>query len=500
MSPECDSVSLTSPLDHAGILLQVLNTLGPGHHLFISDVSKLWRESYKRVDSVQIAARRRGRYREAIITVTADTTLCSAVFEAANRVKLAHECGLTFHSPQLQRIAGRAAELSVLQAAHERGLALTEEVVNGAAQAASVFKLQWLHIEQGCRLHDGFTYYAARSGDVDLLRWSKDHGCEFTANTYMGAAAGAHIHVLEYLHDEGCAWGDFNEGCAWDELACSAAAAYGHLATLQWLHEHGCPWQPEEICNNAAEGGSAAMLLYLVQQRCVISAETMVRAAACGNLAACQFLVAQQCPCTAEACAEAAVGGHLETVRFLHENGCPWDAATMCYGAAKSGNVELLQYLKQQGCAFIEVVMDGAAYAGHTHVCQYLRTEQCPWGRSTCYYAAGSGHVDTLRWLHEQGCPWNIQAVRMAAATVGWLPVAQYLQGVQPAASTAQLTEMLRSAGGHHRSVVAKWLRQQGAEWPAVLSFDGVPWRDNMVQWARDEGCTSQLQPEDGDL
>jgi hypothetical protein len=45
---------LNSPLDDPGILLQILNILGPGHHLLISAVSKAWRESYKMVDSVHI--------------------------------------------------------------------------------------------------------------------------------------------------------------------------------------------------------------------------------------------------------------------------------------------------------------------------------------------------------------------------------------------------------------------------------------------------------------
>jgi hypothetical protein len=46
--------SATSPLEDASILLHVLNILGPGHHLFISAVSKAWRETYKRVASVQV--------------------------------------------------------------------------------------------------------------------------------------------------------------------------------------------------------------------------------------------------------------------------------------------------------------------------------------------------------------------------------------------------------------------------------------------------------------
>jgi hypothetical protein len=46
-------IGAAAPLDDAGILLHVLNNLGPG--LFISAVSKAWRDSYVKVASVQMA-------------------------------------------------------------------------------------------------------------------------------------------------------------------------------------------------------------------------------------------------------------------------------------------------------------------------------------------------------------------------------------------------------------------------------------------------------------
>jgi hypothetical protein len=83
--------------ENAGILLHVLSTLGPGHHLFISAVSKAWSESYERIASVQIAGP--GYHYDDVVvlhSITTQTTLCSAVFASASRVTLAHECGLTF--------------------------------------------------------------------------------------------------------------------------------------------------------------------------------------------------------------------------------------------------------------------------------------------------------------------------------------------------------------------------------------------------------------------
>jgi hypothetical protein len=39
----------------------------------------------------------------------------------------------------------------------------------------------------------------------------------------------------------------------------------------------------------------------------------------------------------------------------------------------------------------------------------------------------------------------------------------------------------------------AQWLRQQGAEWPAVLGKFHIKWSGTLLQWARREGCTSEL-------
>jgi hypothetical protein len=221
----------------------------------------------------------------------------------------------------------------------------------------------------------------------------------------------------------------------------------------------------------------------------------MLCAATQGHLAVCQFLVAEQCPCDAEACAQAASGGHLETVRFLHESGCPWNVNTVSKRAAESGSIELLRYLRQQGCTFGADAMCAAAQRGYLNICQYLRAEQCPWDTRACEVAASDGHVDTLRWLSEQGCPYDAHDVRVAAVEggffEGYVSVLNYAQSLEPAPTAAQLTHLLSRALVRSQLATAQWLRQQGAEWPAEIHFYKSPWSDDVLQWAREAGCTS---------
>jgi hypothetical protein len=243
-----------SPLNDASILLHVLNILGPGQHFFISAVSKAWKESYARVDGVQMAGITADYDDEVVLhTITSKMTLCSAVFASAATIKRANECGRGFASAELQRMAGRAADISTLQTAVELGLQLTEEVLIGAAEVASLPKLRWLHIEQECPLPRGICDWAAKSGSIETLIWLRKHGERFRRSTCESATAGAHLHILQFLRDQ---------GCAWDVYACSAAAKNGHLSTLQWLNEQGCPWESDEICYVRMQQRAAASTCY----------------------------------------------------------------------------------------------------------------------------------------------------------------------------------------------------------------------------------------------
>jgi hypothetical protein len=68
------AASPTSPLEDAGILLHVLQILGPGQHLLISAVSKAWREQYKRVADVQKLGLFQNYYNKILLTISSTTS------------------------------------------------------------------------------------------------------------------------------------------------------------------------------------------------------------------------------------------------------------------------------------------------------------------------------------------------------------------------------------------------------------------------------------------
>jgi hypothetical protein len=125
-------------------------------------------------------------------------------------------------------------------------------------------------------------------------------------------------------------------------------------------------------------------------------------------------------------------------------------------------------------------------------MCAYLHSEQCPWSLTTCTLAAACGHTSTLRWLREHGCPWHITDVCTYAAVRGRVDVLEVLQQQDVRINATQLSRTLNITTGAYNNLAAvKWLRDQGAAWPAVLRRDQRQWTDDALTWARAEGCTS---------
>jgi hypothetical protein len=196
---------------------------------------------------------------------------------------------------------------------------------------------------------------------------------------------------------------------------------------------------------------------------------------------------------------ERASGKHADIATLItaHELGMPYSDRVMLE-AADFNDRAVVQFLRAQGCDLKTTMYTTAAARGDTAMCAYLHAEQCPWNTRACSVAAVNGHASTLRWMREHGCPWNEYCVQTSAAEGGSVEALQFLreeQGIVP--SAGMLAQMLNVAGAHNKLAAAKWLRQQGAEWPTVLLWDDEQWSGDVLRWARAEGCTSPLESTD---
>jgi hypothetical protein len=221
-------------------------------------------------------------------------------------------------------------------------------------------------------------------------------------------------------------------------------------------------------------------------------------AARSGSISILQWLRAENlCAFNKQTCAGAARGGHLAALQHLRSEGCDWDEAYIAGYDASSGNVEVVEWLRQQqGIRIDAEVMSFAAGARQLAMCQHLRSTRCDWDTEACSCAADAGHLEVLRWLRARGCPWDVNEVCIEAVNNEFMDILDYdiEQGEVP--SAAMLTTILCRAGFYNKPLAAQWLRQHGAQWPAVLQYKTQQWSGDMIAWARAEGCTSPLKLE----
>jgi hypothetical protein len=277
----------SNPLHDRGILQSVLEYVGSGHYLFMGKVSKQFRACYLTVPVLEdVYSCEHGDDIE--IKFEPYTTACTAIFESLSCLRLAVQLGFTVDakSCSCQMNAGSAADIETLVELHEQHhMQYTADVSRGAAQSGSVSKLQWLLDEQDCPQSDDLDLYAVLAPTLDVLKWLRQRGCEFTANTCAEAAMATNAaSILQYLHSEGAPFGAstmvqaitnqdsselpllqwlYERGCPLSEAAMKAAVALEDPSILHWLHSIDCPCDYDHLCYTATSDGNIGLLQWI---------------------------------------------------------------------------------------------------------------------------------------------------------------------------------------------------------------------------------------------
>jgi hypothetical protein len=282
-----------------------------------------------------------------------------------------------------------------------------------------------------------------------------------------------------------------------------SAARFQKFNVLEWLHIDARCSLPQDITHSAAKGGSIVLLQWLAAAGCVFDRRTSYHAALAGHMHVLQFLLKKGCRFDKDCIDAAAERGDLLMVQWLRQQGCPWRKSEVVHLAAESGCVALMDWLLHEPEVVVMThdLMASAAEAGQLAMCQYLREQGCPWSPRACLDAARAGHCDVVKWLHGAGCPWQPASIGgsmvVRAAMCSSVEILDYLLQqdmlTEGGALAEALTEALAAAGVHDSLAAAVWLRQHGAEWPADLRYNTVPWSRAMVAWARAEGCTAPV-------
>ena len=114
---------------------------------------------------------------------------------------------------------------------------------------------------------EGTTKAAASAGHLDILKWSRAHGCPWDAKTCAVAAWQGRFDLLRWARET---------GAPWDEDTCISAFSRGHIHMLLWAQRHGAPVKP---------GSRVAFTLQRIRQQRMMFVMCLCRPAASSEVA-----------------------------------------------------------------------------------------------------------------------------------------------------------------------------------------------------------------------
>jgi len=185
------------------------------------------------------------------------------------------------------------------------------------AYSGNLKALQWAVTEMNCPLDvddPRFLYNAVCGGNIAMLRWLRQQGCQFDKHSLKHAAAEyGNLQVLKWLFSQGFRW---NHNCI--HIQEDKESIKGEL--LDWYRSFACPLD-EEIWNWAVIGGSIPIL---------------------------QWLYNHDIPWGENACTVAASKGNMTVLLWLYSNGCPLSYEKCTIVATRQGHLSILQWLYQK--------------------------------------------------------------------------------------------------------------------------------------------------------
>ncbi|PNH08243.1 Ankyrin repeat domain-containing protein, partial [Tetrabaena socialis] len=350
------------------------------------------------------------------------------------------------------------------------------------ARSGSVANLEVLLAgdSEGMTLEGPVLTAAAAAGQLEVCRWLRLHGCQYSHDVLGEAAKGGHQAVYEWLLADGCpTHPDGLRAAGW---AAAQAAGGGQVGLMDWLlGSDRIPHVPG-LLEGAAAGVDLPTLQRLHHTHTYGFCESLDREERLAVLAAAaasptadwrakvEWLEGQGFSRTAATCARAAgLPDGRARLEWLRQRGYPL-SAEVAVDAASGGNVDALQYVLAEGAQIdawsARRAASGAALGGHLAVLQAL------------LHAPGFG-IPALR----------SASVAPAAATNGHMPVVVWLADVLGAAEVLTVEVAGRAAGSGSMELLV-WLHAHGCPWGASAFAAAAEWgSEEQLEWLVAHGC-----------
>jgi hypothetical protein len=241
-------------------------------------------------------------------------------------------------------------------------------------------------------LHKWMCAAAAKHGDLEMLKWLYNHGCQWDESTCIGAMwtnskgrtvkqriadNAKDLEILKYARDH---------GCPLTSSVFEMAIKCNRTIMFDILHAKHCPWT-EDLATTAASVGQCNILEWVHEHKLAINWD---------------------------ACAVAAVQNrHLSVLRMIYVANVTDVSITfntdIIVAAARYGRVYILKWiLDTTGCMYgSDLICSTAAKYSQLPVLKWARSLNFPWDERVCAEAALAGHLNILKWARKNGCNWD---------------------------------------------------------------------------------------------
>jgi hypothetical protein len=107
-----------------------------------------------------------------------------------------------------------------------------EYFCSGVAYTNDLKLLRWVREEKECAWNWGTSGTAALLGNLDMLKYCCENGCEVHNGTCVDSAKNGHLDCLKYLR---------SKNCPWDGQVCQFAHEENHMDILTYAVKNKCP-------------------------------------------------------------------------------------------------------------------------------------------------------------------------------------------------------------------------------------------------------------------
>jgi hypothetical protein len=198
-----------------------------------------------------------------------------------------------------------------------------------------------------------------------------------------------------------------------DTLVAWDIARSGNLEMLTWAIERGCEI-PINADLAAAKSGNVHLLKWMMDTgRCVLRADLFRCAAGNEGTSCMEYLQSIGCPSDATACAKAVRSGQIKNVKWLRDNGHSWDADT-CVAAASIGRLDILMWCRKEGCPWDYRVCSRAAENRHRDILRWAIARGCDCITEVTSFAIGENDMNQLEWLKRARVPFSVSSYDIA--------------------------------------------------------------------------------------